>query len=58
MKVMDVAEAKEGRLLKLDDRNAGITQETVEDFKDMDRRLHLVHIACTKGQAKNYVCNP
>ena len=37
MKVMDVAEAKEGRLMELDIRNAGMSQETVDDFKDMDR---------------------
>ena len=33
MKVMDVAEAKEGRLMELDIRNAGMTLATVDDFK-------------------------
>ena len=58
VKVMDVAEAKEGRLMELDIRNAGMSQETVDDFKDMDRRLYQVFISCTKGEAKNHVCNP
>ena len=39
MKVMGVAEAKEGRLMELDIKNAGMSQETVDDFKEMDRRL-------------------
>ena len=58
MKFMEVAEAKEGRLLELDVRNAGMSQETVGDVNDMERRLYQVLIACTKGEAKNYVCNP
>ena len=32
-KDMDVAEAKEGRLMELDIRNAGMSQETVDDLK-------------------------
>ena len=58
MKVMDVAEAKEGRLRELHIKNAGMPHETVDDFRDMDRRLYQVLISCTKGEAKNYVCNP
>ena len=33
MIVMEVAEAKEYRLMELDNRNTGMTQEIVEDFK-------------------------
>ena len=33
MIVMEVAEAKECRLMELDNRNAGMSQETLEDFK-------------------------
>ena len=55
MKVLEVAEAKEGRLMELDVRNAGMSQESVEDCKDINRRLYQVLIACTKGEAKNYV---
>ena len=58
VKVMDVAQAKEGRLMELDSKKTGISQETVDDFKDMDRRLFQVLISCTKGEAKNCVCNP
>ena len=58
IEVMDVAEAKEGRLMELNVRNAGMSQETVDDFKEMDRRLYQMHISCTKRKAKNYVCNP
>ena len=58
MKVMEVAEAKEGRLLELDVRDAGMSQVTVGDVKDMEWTLYQELIACTKGEAKNYVCNP
>ena len=54
MKVMDVAEAKQGRLMELEIRNAGMSQETADDLKEMDRILYQVLIACTKGEAKNY----
>ena len=53
MKVKEVAEAKEGRLMELDIRNAGMSPETADDYKEMDRRLVL--IACSKRGAKNYV---
>ena len=58
VKVMDVAHAEEGRLMELDTKKTGISQETVDDFKDMDRRLYQVLISCTKGEAKNCVCKP
>ena len=44
--------------MEMDVRNAGMSQETVDDFEEMDRRLYQVLISCTKGRAKNYVCNP
>ena len=47
VKVMDVGEAKEGRLMELDIRNVATSQETVDDFKEMDSRLHQVLISCT-----------
>ena len=58
MKVMDVAEASEGRLMELDVRNAGMSQQTVDDFKETDRKLYQVLISFTKGEANYYVCNP
>ena len=58
MKVMDVTEAKEGRLMELDIRNAGMSQETVDDFNEMNRRAYQVLISRTKEEAKNNVCNP
>ena len=51
-------EEKEGRLMELDIRNAGTSQETVDDFKEMDRRLYQVLFSSTKGESKNYVCDP
>ena len=53
LKVMDVADAKEGRLMELDIKNAGLSQETVDDFKEVDRIQYQVLISCTKGDAKN-----
>ena len=44
-----VAETKEGRLMELDIRNAGKSQETVDDNKATDRRLHQMLISSTKG---------
>ena len=58
MMVMEVTEAKEGRLMKLDVRNAGMSQETVDDFKEVDRRPFQMLVPCTKGEAKNCVGNP
>ena len=57
MKVTDVAE-EEGSLMELDIRNPGMSQETVDDFKEMDRRRYQVLFSSTKGEAKNYVCDP
>ena len=54
MRVMDVEETKEGRLMELDIRNAGMSQE---DFKEMDRRLYEMLVSCTKKEAKNCVRN-
>ena len=55
MKVMDVAEAKVGRLMELDIENAGMSQETVDDFQ---RNGQETVILCFKGEAKNCVSNP
>ena len=44
-------------LTELEVKNAGMPQETL-DFKDIDMRLWWLLIACTKGEANNYVCNP
>ena len=38
-------------------RNAGMFHETVDDFKEMEKILCPVLIACTMVKAKNYVCN-
>ena len=35
-----------------------MSHDTVDDFKDSDRRLYQVLSSCTKGEAKNYACNP
>ena len=57
MKVMEVTEANEGRLIKLDVRSAGMSQETVDDFKEIYRRPSQMLVPCTKGEAKNCVGN-
>ena len=44
--------------MELDIRNAGMSQETVDDFKEMNKILYQVLISCTKREAKNYVYNP
>ena len=41
MKVMDVAETKEGKLMELDTRNAGMSQETEDDFMHQRRSEEL-----------------
>ena len=58
LNVLEVDPAKEGRLMELDVRKAGMSQETVEDIKEMDRKQYHVLIACAKGEAKNHVRNP
>ena len=40
MRVMDVADTKEGRLMELETRKAGMSQETADDFNEMDKRLY------------------
>ena len=57
LKVMELAERKEGRITEADVRNAGMSQDTLNDLKGMDRRLYQLLVACTKEEAKNYVCN-
>ena len=38
--------------MKLGIRNAGMSQETVDDFKEMDRRLYQMLISFTKGESR------
>ena len=54
LKVMELAETKEGRITEADVRNTGMSEDTI---KEMDRRLYQLLVACTKGEARNYVCN-
>ena len=42
----------------LDTRNAGMSQETVDDFEEMDRKLSQVPISCTKREAKHHLRIP
>ena len=48
MMVMEVAEANEGRLMELDVKNAGMSQDTVDYFKEMDKRLYQVLMTCKR----------
>ena len=57
LKVMELAETKEGRITEADVRNAGMSQDTVSDFKEMDRRLYQLLVACTKGRREELCCN-
>ena len=47
MRVMDVADLKEGRLMELDIRNSGMSQKTVNDFKEVGQETlpdaHFMH---------------
>ena len=52
---MGLAETKEGRITEADVRNTGMSQDTINDLKEMDRTLYQLLVACTKGEAKNYV---
>ena len=47
LRVMELAETKER---EADVRSAGMS-------KEKDRRLYQLLVACTRGEAKNYVCN-
>ena len=58
LKVLEIAEAKRGLIAEASVRNGGLNQETVDDIKEMDRRLYQRLVVCTEGSAKNYVCNP
>ena len=39
LQVLAIAEAEQGRIDEANVRNGGLNQETVDDFKEMDRRL-------------------
>ena len=58
LKVSEIAEAEQGPIDAGNVRNGGLNLETVDDFKEMDRRLYQLLIVCRKGAAKNYVCVP
>ena len=57
LKVMELAQTKEGRITEADVRNTGMSQDTINDLKEMDRRLYQLLVACTQGKTKNDVCN-
>ena len=40
LQVLETAEAEEGRIAEANVRNRGLNQETVDDFKEMDRQLY------------------
>ena len=40
LQVLETAEAEEGRIAKANVRIRGLNQETVDDFKEMDRHLY------------------
>ena len=52
LKVIELAETKEGRITEADVRNTGMSQDTINDLKEMDRRLYQLLVACTKGRSK------
>ena len=56
MKVMDVTDAKEGRLTELHIRNAGNVTRNGDDFNEMVKRLCCSFHA--RKEAKNCICNP
>ena len=58
LKVLEIAEAEQGRIAAVNVRNGGLNQEAVDDFKEMDRPLYQLLVVCRKGAAKNYVCVP
>ena len=57
-KVGEKAESRECRLPELVVTSARMSQETVRDFTDINRRLWQVLIACTKQEATYHVCDP
>ena len=58
LQVLETAEAEQGRIDEANVRKGGLNQETVDDFKEMDRRMYQLLFVCRKGTAKNYVCVP
>ena len=58
LQVLETAEAEQGRIDEANVSNGGLNQETVDDFKEMDRRMYQLLVVCRKGTAKNYVCVP
>ena len=58
LQVLETADAEEGRIAEANVRNRGFNQETVDDFKEMDRQLYQLLLVRRKLTAKNYVCVP
>ena len=52
LKVMEVAESREGRHTELDVRNAGTSPETVDDVRELDRRLASAHCFARKEKRR------
>ena len=48
---------KEGRITEANVRSAGTSQDTVSDLRELERRLWHFLVACSKGEANNFVCN-
>ena len=57
-KAMDVAEAKEGRLMQLDIWKAGMSQEPMVDFKEMDGRLYKVLLSMHQRRSEELRMQP
>ena len=57
LNAVELAEPKEVRITEADDRNVGMSQDTIGDLKRWTSMLCQFLVACTKGKAKNYVCN-
>ena len=46
LQVLEIAEAEQGRKAAVNVRNGGLNLETVDDFKEMDRRLYQLLVVC------------
>ena len=57
LRVMELAEIKECRITEVDVRKAGMSQDITSDVKEVNRRLFQLLVACSRREAKNFVCN-
>ena len=48
LKVLEIAEAEQGHTAAVNVRDGGLNLETVDDFKEMDRRLYQLLVVCRK----------